>query len=402
MKPQQTWGCMAVKLLCGDFYQLPPVPASASLLAAPTKQTYEHQQGRKLLADIEYVVDFVQMKRFKDNLQIQVLEAMRIPRGKKISEECWQAIKKTQIRSSSSASQPTAWDPRLRAARRWYESAYEWRIVSYAMHAQTRLDAHDAGKVLFYIPAVDRPACGCTRQELDEMQAEPNISTTAKFPGLLPVFMGMEMILSDSTLPPKSVRGTPCVVVGLEPHPQEPSLVGRDSIASDGCVLLRFLPKAVYVRIKGSRDAHLQGIADNDVDLEGVLGITPQPRPWRFQATSGKSTQVTRTQIPLLPQKQCTLHGVQGKTAEPGFIAHWTFPQKLSKPSIWLATYVSLSRPRCFDDLLSHGLPDRDVIEGGPPADIIEAFDELFTAKIAATKIACAKARAALGWPARL
>ena len=45
MKPTETWGRMPVKILSGDFYQLPPVPASASLLAAPTKQSYEHQQG---------------------------------------------------------------------------------------------------------------------------------------------------------------------------------------------------------------------------------------------------------------------------------------------------------------------------------------------------------------------
>ena len=53
MKPQETWGRMACKLLCGDFYQLPPVPASASLLASTKGQSYEHQQGRKLLADME-------------------------------------------------------------------------------------------------------------------------------------------------------------------------------------------------------------------------------------------------------------------------------------------------------------------------------------------------------------
>jgi len=136
---------------------------------------------------MEHVVDFVQTMRFKDVLQIQVLETMCTPGGKKISEECWNAIKSTEIRSNTSA-----WDPRLLAARRWYESAYEWRIVSYAMHAQARLDAHDAGKVLFYIPAVDRPAVRCSKQEFDAMQAEPNISTTAKLPGLLPVFVGLK------------------------------------------------------------------------------------------------------------------------------------------------------------------------------------------------------------------
>jgi len=290
MKPQETWGRMPVKLLCGDFYQLPPVPASASLLAPTTKQTYEHQQGRKILADMEYVVDFVQMKRFKDDLQIQVLEAMRTPGGKKNSEEWWQAINSTKIRSGGGGAASTASDPRLRAARRWYESAYEWRIVSYAMHAQAKLDAHDVGTVLFYIPAVDRPAVRCSKQEFDAMRAEPNISTTAKLPGLLPVFVGMEMILTESVLPPKYVRGTPCVVVGLEPHPQEPNIEGRESIAIDGCVVLRYLPKAVYVKIKGSKDVHPQSSSCAYMDLQGVLAITPQARHWKFYRSSNTDT----------------------------------------------------------------------------------------------------------------
>ena len=73
----------------------------------------------------------------------------------------------------------------------------------------------------------------------------------------------------------------------------------------------------------------------------------------------------------------------------------------LKKESIWLAYYVSLSRPRSFGNLLSHGLPDRSIIESGPPEQIAKAFDELFSEKIATTKIACAKARQQLGWPAR-
>ena len=108
---------------------------------------------------------------------------------------------------------------------------------------------------------------------------------------------------------------------------------------------------------------------------------------------------VVRTQCPLLPQKQCTLHGIQGKTADPGFIAHWKFPKGLSKESVWLAYYVNLSRPRSLSRLLCHGVPDRDVIEGGPPETIVKAFVDFFESKIAATKLACARARAELGWP---
>ena len=103
----------------------------------------------------------------------------------------------------------------------------------------------------------------------------------------------------------------------------------------------------------------------------------------------------------VLPRKQGTLPGVQGKTADPGFIVHWAFPPGLKRESIWLAYYVSLSRPWSFGQLLSRGLPDPNIIESGPPEQIAKAFDELFADKIATTKIACAQARQALGWPAR-
>ena len=68
------------------------------------------------------------------------------------------------------------------------------------------------------------------------------------------------------------------------------------------------------------------------LDLRGVLAITPQARPWKFKpAAGGPAIPVNRTQLTVLPRKQCTLHGVQGKTADPSFIAHWTFPPGLMK-----------------------------------------------------------------------
>ena len=32
MQPQQAWGCILARILCGDFYQLLPVPTNALLL----------------------------------------------------------------------------------------------------------------------------------------------------------------------------------------------------------------------------------------------------------------------------------------------------------------------------------------------------------------------------------
>ena len=257
MQPAETRGRMPAKILAGDFYQLPPVPASASLLSPALHQSYEHQQGVKLLLDMEYVVDFVEMQRFNDELLLEVLEAMRTRGGKKISDESWRAITATRIEQATSpgASQPA--DPRLRHARNWYECAYEWRLVSYAMHAHARLNAKAARKILYYIPCIDLPSSILGQDDFDSMRAEPNLQTTAKFPGILPLYIGGEMILTDSYLPPYIVRGAPVVVEDIELHPKEPPIHNRPSIASHGCVVLHYMPKCIYVRLQNCKTSFL-------------------------------------------------------------------------------------------------------------------------------------------------
>ena len=397
MKPQETWGRMPVKLLSGDFYQLPPVPNSASLLASSQKQSYEHMQGRKLLLDVPYVMDFVDMKRFDDPDLLHILHAMRTRGGKKIDDRIWERLQATVCKTG---------DPRLRDARGWWECAYEWRRVSFAMHAHARMNAKHARRVLFYIPAIDRPAVRLTQKDYDDMRACPNIGETAKLAGILPVYVGMEMVLTESYLPPRLVRGTPVEVVDIELHPAEPQLANRPSLLHDSCVVLKYMPAAIHVRVQSWSQNFLQDTASapepGTPDLTGVLTVVPVDRHWSFKV--GKkppSVSVTRTQIPLLPMKQSTLHGVQGKTADPGFIAHWQFPAGLTAQTKWLAYYVSLSRPRGLDKLLCHGYPDRQIIEQGPPEEITAAFDEFFSDKIPPTARACAAARAALGWPPR-
>ena len=383
---------MAANILSGDFLQLPPVPATSSLVAKAGHQTYEFEQGRKLLADMEHVIHFEQMQRFNDPLLVEVLEAMRTPDGKKITCKAWDAIRKTQVVDN---------DKRLLDTKGWYECAYEWRYVSFAMHIHAKLDARAQGKILFYIPAVDRVStAGFGRKDFDAMRAEPNIGRTGKLVSVLPVFEGMEMKLGDTFLPPKWVRDCPCTVVGIEFHTKEAPIEGRESIATDGCILLHYMPQCIYVRLEGCTETWLP--ARSDWDVRGVVAIRPTCKTWHYASgPSATAVSVQRTQISLLPQKQCTLHGVQGKTAEPGFIAHWRFPKSLSVESKWLAYYVSLSRPRGFASLLSHGEVDRQVIENGPPESLLEAWDELFVKKIKTTKVACAKAREELGWPAR-
>ena len=62
-----------------------------------------------------------------------------------------------------------------------------------------------------------------------------------------------------------------------------------------------------------------------------------------------------RRQLPLTIKTASTLHTLQGATAQPGLIFHWRFPRFFSEELRWLATYVVLSRPPSFQQLISIG-----------------------------------------------
>ena len=86
------------------------------------------------------------------------------------------------------------------------------------------------------------------------------------------------------------------------------------------------MPKCIYVRLRGCNDVFLvptAGAAQPGVSyLEGALAVQPTSPPWQFKINAMQNaTSASRTQCPLLPQKQCIFDGVQGKTTHTGFIA---------------------------------------------------------------------------------
>ena len=66
----------------------------------------------------------------------------------------------------------------------------------------------------------------------------------------------------------------------------------------------------------------------------------------------------------------------------------------------WLATYVALSRPPSFAQLLSLGLPAdlRDVIEGGPLEGVLSRLAGMFEDIEEATRLRASELMVRLGW----
>ena len=65
-----------------------------------------------------------------------------------------------------------------------------------------------------------------------------------------------------------------------------------------------------------------------------------------------------------------------------------------------MVTYVALSRPPSFAQLLSLGLPAdlRDIIEGGPPEGILSRFAGMFDDIEEATRLRASELMVRLGW----
>lgn len=103
---------------------------------------------------------------------------------------------------------------------------------------------------------------------------------------------------------------------------------------------------------------------------------------------SGKYVSIRRKQFPLMPFEAVALYSMQGTTADPGMVAYWMFPMRCSHTIQWLIVYVMLSRPRALSQLKSVNLTSkiRELIEHGPPEDLVANFEKLFRDKIEATR----------------
>ena len=150
------------------------------------------------------------------------------------------------------------------------------------------------------------------------------------------------------------------------------------------------------------RDTGYKNKCPDCITYPGVVQVRYLEATWQYsESADGYSSSVQRLQLPVMPEKACPLYGLQGTTADPGLVAHWAIHSRASHDVKWLIVYVMLSRVRSLDCLASFGLSDkiREIIESGPPEELIGTFDKLFAEKAAATRIAAQEARRKLGWP---
>ena len=112
----------------------------------------------------------------------------------------------------------------------------------------------------------------------------------------------------------------------------------------------------------------------------GWVLVQPISRKWTFSDTvTGLTLQVQRTQLPLMPEAACPLYLLQGATCDPVLIAHFIMPRRADDDIKWLIVYVMLSRPRSLATIKSVNLTQKihDIIEQGPPDDLVANFEQI-------------------------
>ena len=292
----------------------------------------------------------------------------------------------------------------------WYHSCYCWAVTTMASYMVARQSAHRCNQPLIYVQAVDEPKGISpqtnTRELFREMLGVPSLSQTKRLPGVVLFHHGMRMRLT-TTIPdaaPFAVQDVECTVVGFDHDPAD-AIKSNLHTASASEMQCTRLPKAIYVKLDecdhrflppGTCPLHRTRGHDSECEAcvsavqPGVFAVKPLSRTWRYYPpdAGGKYITVARRQFPLMPLESVPLYSMQGTTADPGMVAYWMFPLRCSETIQWLIVYVMLSRPRSLSQLKSVNLTTkiREIIEGGPPDDLVQNFRDLFSEKIEATR----------------
>ena len=399
-------------------------------MLAPIIGTSDEQKAAvKSVTSFDEAYRLTTQKRFDDKVLVNILEKMRKKGGCQLTTAEWGALKKTNVVEGN-----------LDGTELWFESAYEWSIVTMAIVLRCQLSAQSHATPLFIIQAEDQFVsavdAGHTREPLRDAAVReqvtrsvlqhPNMNETGRLPGFCMFHVGMRIRFTQTVEAGLVVVDQTGVVVGVDFHENEP-VENKEALElrQKPVVLLRHLPPFVYIKLDGAKDDtnRLRFLDDepcarhqaDGIDatceecqvLSDIVAVEPYTSrsAWSLHLKSLDVTaKVKRTQLPFVCAGGSTEHVLQGSTCDPGLVFHWRFPKRMSSDLKWLGVYVALSRVRNLASLKSIDMNDKikTIIEGGPPDTIPAQFETYFGEKEKKTALAAETAMQKLGWAQKL
>ena len=363
------------------------------MLADTSNVSSEQRVGAAMFRNIDYMYEMETMMRFTDDRLKNILRKMRINGGAKLTPDEKQSLRNTALDASQLKRESADLAD-------WYESSYLWSIVSMAMYTRARQSARKQGQRLYICQAADHiytTSAGKEYTDLyDRILRVHNLSTTSKLPPFALFHVGMRGRLTSQVLAPWAVQDCTGEVMEIlfsdvdlaaqrsELHAGEGGDVTQ--FAAEYC--LQSFPKGIYFKLDDCDQEFLPPKVCEAHRLVGFCAtcdhcrnfpvwvlVEPLSRKWQHADDVLDTTfGVERTQLPIMPEKACSLYTLQGATTEPGMIAHLALPRRAGADMMWLIVYVMLSRVRSLDKLKTTGMnTDKEfsrilnIIEGGRP-----------------------------------
>jgi hypothetical protein len=275
-----------------------------------------------------------------------------------------------------------------------------WECVARLMQYRAMRDARVAGQMLVYIQAIDV----AKKEMLSKFDCRRalqivSMSSTGRLLGMCPLFVGMRVRLTAKLSAKYSiVHDAPGTVVAFVFDAREPIASSPHGPLGQGHVKLVYMPQAVLVQFDGLK-----------VDVgygEGIVAVTPVKSAWVYKThhmqhgqRMPKEMAMSRTQIPLAPERVRTVQTAQGLSMDSAtmFLQR---PGNMNEDDWWLHVYVMISRVRTSPQVLVYGLPPLSLFQRGPPSFLAEGMNRL---ERLATQhaILARRAREALGWSLR-
>ena len=300
-------------ILCGDFFQFPPVVGGASdALYNPECTVKNHredsQAGRIIFEEFTTVVSLTEQMRVTDPEWQEFLNHLRFGQVKQKDIVMLRRLILSSKELAPIDFSSTDWKdvalvtPRHAVRRLWNETALlKHGKQAHHMILECKAEETIKGKVL---TVGEKYAANQRQLNLDSRQRKQDLPQT------LQMAMGMKVMVTQNVVTDLDItNGAQGTIVDIWLHPDEPPICDLEPK-----IELKYLPSCVLVKLDHTRTSQLTGLE------ERVVPVEPATQPYRISCQSSEGNIITRTvrrrQFPMTAAYAFTDYRSQGQTLQ--------------------------------------------------------------------------------------
>ena len=298
-------------ILCGDFFQFPPVAGGVSdALYNPVcnvlKNTVDSQTGRVIFEEFTTVVSLTEQMRVMDPTWQEFLQHLRYSQVTKKDINMLRELVLTKKEAKPIDFMQHPWDkaalvtPCHAVRRLWNETA----LLKHGKKARRMILECEADETIRgqTLTLGERFAAYARQKNLDSNQQKQELPLTVQ------MAIGMKVMVTQNVITDLDITNGACgTIVDIWLHPDEPAITDVQPILK-----LKHLPVCVLVKLDRTRTSRLNGLE------ESVIPVEPTTQTYRItcQGSEGNVIQrsVRRRQFPMTAAYAFTDYRSQGQT----------------------------------------------------------------------------------------